>query len=123
MRRSLLPVSTLLLLGAAYVHTQSQPRSVRQIAPGVYTRFGDRDARAFEPVVSLLERLLDDATAAAALRSGLSTRSVAGVTLQAIMFNAFAATISGTPIGPDGNEEAEQLWFLFIHGIGSHGAA
>ena len=45
MRRSLLPVVTLLLLGAAYVQTQSQPRSVRQIAPGVYTRFGDRDAR------------------------------------------------------------------------------
>ena len=45
MRRSLLPVATLLLLGAAYVQTQSQPRSVRQIAPGVYTRFGDRDAR------------------------------------------------------------------------------
>jgi cyclase len=45
MRRSLLPVAALLLLGAAYAHTQSQPRSVRQIAPGVYTRFGDRDAR------------------------------------------------------------------------------
>jgi len=45
MRRSLLPVAALLLLGAAYVQTQSQPRSVRQIAPGVYTRFGDRDAR------------------------------------------------------------------------------
>jgi len=45
MRRSFLPVAALLLLGAAYAHTQSQPRSVRQIAPGVYTRFGDRDAR------------------------------------------------------------------------------
>lgn len=45
MRRSLLPLAALLLLGAAYVQTQSQPRSVRQIAPGVYTRFGDRDAR------------------------------------------------------------------------------
>ena len=45
LRRSLLPLAALLLLGAAYVQTQSQPRSVRQIAPGVYTRFGDRDAR------------------------------------------------------------------------------
>ena len=45
MRRSLLPGVILLLLGAAYAHTQSQPRSVRQIASGVYTRFGDRDAR------------------------------------------------------------------------------
>jgi glyoxylase-like metal-dependent hydrolase (beta-lactamase superfamily II) len=45
MRRAVLPCATLLLLGAAYGHTQSQARSVRQIAPGVYTRFGDRDAR------------------------------------------------------------------------------
>jgi cyclase len=45
MRRSLLPLAALVLLGAAYVHTQSQPRSVRQIAPGVFTRFGDKDAR------------------------------------------------------------------------------
>ena len=45
MRRSLLPLAVLLLLGAAYVHTQGQPRSVSQIAPGVYTRFGDRDTR------------------------------------------------------------------------------
>jgi hypothetical protein len=34
------------LLTAAYAHTlQGQIRSVRQIAPGVFTRFGDRDAR------------------------------------------------------------------------------
>lgn len=45
MRRSLLPVAVLLLIGAAYVHTQNQPRSVRQIAPGVYTRFGDNGVR------------------------------------------------------------------------------
>jgi hypothetical protein len=76
-------------------------------------------SRAFEPVVSLLEQLLDDAAAAGALRPGLSHRAVAGVALQAIMFNAFATTISGTPIGPDGHHEAEQLWFLFIHGIGA----
>jgi cyclase len=44
MRRAL-PCVALLLLGVAYTHTQSQPGSVRQIAPGVYTRFGDRDAR------------------------------------------------------------------------------
>ncbi|HEX6570041.1 MAG TPA: hypothetical protein VF015_12775, partial [Acidimicrobiales bacterium] len=54
-----------------------------------------------------------------AIRSGLPIRSVAGVALQAIMFNAFAATISGTSIGPDGRDEAEQLWTLVIHGIGT----
>jgi hypothetical protein len=71
------------------------------------------------PVVSLFERLLDEAAAAGAIRSGLEHRSVAGVALQAIMFNAFAATISGISIGPDGLDHADQLWNLFIHGIGS----
>jgi hypothetical protein len=46
-------------------------------------------------------------------------RSVAGIALQAIMFNAFAATISGTPIGSDGAGAADELWTLFIHGIGA----
>ena len=45
MRRALLPCAALLLLGAAYAHTQGEVRAVRQIAPGVYTRFGDRDVR------------------------------------------------------------------------------
>ena len=68
-------------------------------------------SRAFVPVVSLFEQLLDDATAAGALRSGPAPPGRwPGSPPQAIMFNAFAATISGTPIGPDGNEEAEQLW-------------
>ena len=99
------------------------PAAMAEFGQRLLTEHPKEASRAFEPVVSLLEQLLDDATAAGALRSGLSTRSVAGVALQAIMFNAFAATISGTPIGPDGHEEAEQLWFLFIHGIGSDGAA
>jgi hypothetical protein len=76
-------------------------------------------ARAFVPVVSLFEGLLDDAAAAGAIRSGMSHRRVAGALLQAIMFNAFAATISGSSIGPDGHEEAEELWDLFVHGIGT----
>lgn len=46
MRRLLLPSAILLLLTAAYVHTpHGQIRSVRQIAPGVVHRFGDRDVR------------------------------------------------------------------------------
>jgi cyclase len=45
MRRALLPCAAVLLLGAAYVHTQAQVRSVRQLAPGVYTRLCDRDVR------------------------------------------------------------------------------
>jgi glyoxylase-like metal-dependent hydrolase (beta-lactamase superfamily II) len=46
MRRLLPPVAVLLFLAAACVHTlQGQARTVRQIAPGIYTRFGDRDLR------------------------------------------------------------------------------
>jgi hypothetical protein len=80
-------------------------------------------SRAFMPVVSLLERLLDDAAAAGAIRPGMDHRSVAGIALQAIMFNAFAATISGTSIGQDGVGAADELWTLFIHGIGAGNGA
>jgi glyoxylase-like metal-dependent hydrolase (beta-lactamase superfamily II) len=44
--RRFLPLFAILLLVAAYVHTShAQSRSVHQIAPGVFTRIGDRDAR------------------------------------------------------------------------------
>jgi cyclase len=46
MRKILPPVILLLLLVAAYAHRlQGQSRSVHQLAPGVFTRLGDRDAR------------------------------------------------------------------------------
>jgi hypothetical protein len=40
---------------------------------------------------------------------------VTGVLLQAIMFNAFAATISG--MRGRAADDAEQLWDLVLHGI------
>jgi hypothetical protein len=69
------------------------------------------------PVVSLFERLLDEAAAAGLIRSDLHRRSIAGIMLQAIMFNAFAATISGSSIRPDGHDAAEELWDVFTRGI------
>ena len=46
MKRWNLPLAALLVLAAAYAHTlHGQVRSVRQIAAGVHTRFGDKDAR------------------------------------------------------------------------------
>src|SRR5690349_20482761 len=46
MRRLLLLPAMLLLLTVAYVRTlHGEVRSVHQIAPGVFTRIGDRDAR------------------------------------------------------------------------------
>jgi AcrR family transcriptional regulator len=95
------------------------PAAMAEFGQKLLTEHPKEASRAFVPVVSLFEQLLDDAAAAGAIRSGLNIRSVAGVALQAIMFNAFAATISGSSIGPDGHEAAEELWYLFIHGIGA----
>ncbi len=74
-------------------------------------------ARAFVPVVSLFEELLDEAAAAGVVRPGLHHRHIAGVMLQAIMFNAFAATISGSSLKPDGHDAAEEMWDFILHGL------
>jgi AcrR family transcriptional regulator len=95
------------------------PAAMAEFGQRLLTEHPREASRAFVPVVSLFEQLLDDAAAAGAIRPGLQHRSVAGVALQAIMFNAFAATISGSSIRPDGHDEAEELWDLFIHGIGA----
>jgi hypothetical protein len=33
------------------------------------------------------------------------------------MFNAFAATISGSSLTAEGNEAADELWDFILHGI------
>ena len=99
------------------------PAAMAEFGQKLLTEHPKEASRAFMPVVSLLERLLDEAAEAGAIRSGMDHRSVAGIALQAIMFNAFAATISGTPIGSDGAGAADELWTLFIHGIGAGNGA
>ncbi len=78
-------------------------------------------ARAFVPIVSLFEEVLEEAAAAGAVRPELRRRSVAGVVLEAIMFNTFSRTISG-PLETDGTDPAEELWDVLLHGIGSASA-
>ena len=95
------------------------PAAMAEFGQQLLTEHPKEASRAFQPVMSLLERLLDEAAAAGALRPGLDTRSVAGVVLQAVMFNAFAATISGTPMTSDGRAAADELWDLVTHGIGA----
>jgi AcrR family transcriptional regulator len=73
--------------------------------------------RAYVPLVSLLEELLDEAAEAGAIRPGLPHRWIAGVLIQAISFNAFAATISGSSVRDRGGDE--DLWDLLVHGIGT----
>ena len=49
------------------------PAAMAEFGQRLLTEHPKEASRAFEPVVSLLERLLDDAAAAGAIRSGLST--------------------------------------------------
>jgi hypothetical protein len=42
-----------------------------------------------------------------------------GVVLEAIMFNAFSATIGGTVEEQEGGNPAEELWEVLLHGIGN----
>jgi len=95
------------------------PIAVAEFAQQLLTAHPKEASRAFVPLVSLFEELLDDAAAAGAIRPDLRHTRIAGVVLQAIMFNAFATTISGTSPRSDGDDGAERLWELLIHGIGT----
>jgi AcrR family transcriptional regulator len=78
-------------------------------------------ALAFAPLVSLFREVLDEAAGAEVIRPGLRHSSIAGMALEAIMFNAFSATIGGTSIRSDGADPAEELWDLMLHGVGTSG--
>ena len=101
---------------------RDEPLALAEFAQQLLTAHPKEASRAFGPIVELLEGVLDDAAAAGVIRSAMSSRRVAGVILQAVMFNAFAATISGTPIEP-GDDAAEELWQLVLHGIGADPSA
>ncbi len=75
-------------------------------------------ARAFMPLVSLVEELIDATAEAGVLRPGLDRRRLGGVLLQVAAFNAFASTISSQPVRTDGADSAEEVWELILHGMG-----
>ncbi|MBA4863526.1 TetR/AcrR family transcriptional regulator [Streptomyces sp. PSKA54] len=87
-----------------------------EFAQQLLTEHPKEAARAFSPMFTLLHRLLDEAAAQGAIRSGLDHRAIAGTMLQAISFNSFAVTISGSPVRSDGSD-AEALWDLVLHGL------
>jgi AcrR family transcriptional regulator len=93
--------------------------ALAEFAQQLLTAHPKEAARAFMPLVSLFEQLLADAAEGGVVRSDLVHRRTAGVVLQAIMFNAFAMTISGAPVRPDGGDAAEELWGLVLRGIGT----
>lgn len=90
------------------------PTAIAEFAQQLLTDHPQEAASAFGPLVELMERLLDDAAAAGALRDGLEHRRIAGVVLQAIMFSAFSSTISGSSMRTGGDGA---LLDLLLHGI------
>src|SRR4051812_22774298 len=73
-------------------------------------------ATAFAPLVQLFGEVLDGAAEAGAVRPGLRSGPVAGIVLEAIMFNAFSAVI-GASSPASTADPAEELWDLVLHGV------
>ena len=90
-----------------------------EFAQQLLTSHPDEASRAFVPLVSLLTELLDEAADAGTIRPGLQHTRIAGVILQAIMFNAFATTISGAAGRQSAEVAAEGLWDVVFDGIGA----
>ena len=87
-----------------------------EFAQQLLTEHPKEASRAYVPLMSLLEELLDDAAAAGRLREGIRHRQIAGIVIQAISFTAFSLTISGTPVR-DGRDAAQEAWDLVFLGI------
>jgi AcrR family transcriptional regulator len=95
----------------------ANPAAMAEFAQQVLTSHPKEAARAFTPLVDLFEELLDDAAAAGAIRPELRHSQIAGVVLQAIMFNAFATTISRSSSRAARDGDGESLWDLLLRGI------
>jgi AcrR family transcriptional regulator len=93
------------------------PPAMAEFAQQLLTQHPKEAARAFGPLVSMFRELLDEASAAGAVRTELPSRRVAGVVLEAVMFNVFAATIGGASTRGDDRDAAEGLWDLLAHGL------
>ena len=81
------------------------------------TAHQDEAARAFVPLVTLLEKVVADAVDAGVVRAGLEYDDVAGFILSTIMFNAtYASTISGLK-AHDPAEAADGMWQFISAGV------
>jgi AcrR family transcriptional regulator len=101
----------------------ARPTTVRaaamvEFAQELLTSHPQESARAFAPLMELLDGLLVAAQAAGELRADLDHRRLAGAILQATMFDAFAVGISDLPPGPD-VEDANTHWDVLLQGIGA----
>jgi AcrR family transcriptional regulator len=93
-----------------------------EFAQQLLTAHPKEASRAFGPIVALLEEVLEQAAEAGVIRPDVHNSRIAGVVLQAIMFNAFATTISGSSVDP-GDDAGDELWGLLLHGIASDPSA
>jgi AcrR family transcriptional regulator len=91
-------------------------RALGEFAQQLLSEHPAEAARAFTPLVGLFGEVLDEAGEAGAIRPGLRDSRIAGTILEATMFNVFASTISGAPVGDD-DTDAEELWQFILHGI------
>jgi AcrR family transcriptional regulator len=76
-------------------------------------------ARAYTPVVTLFDDVIGEAIDAGVVRADVDRSSISGVLVEAISFNIFSSTISGTLGRQDRAEAAEELWRLLFHGLQS----
>jgi AcrR family transcriptional regulator len=75
-------------------------------------------SRAFVPLVTLLEKILEESVGSGVVRPGLEHEDAAGAILSTIMFNAaYAPTISGTTAPRQSDQGADQMWQFVSAGI------
>jgi AcrR family transcriptional regulator len=96
-----------------------RPPLIAESAQQLLTTHPKEAARAFVPLVSLFEELLDEAVAAKAIREDLRRGPTVGVVLEVIMFNAFSSTIGDSSVRSDDHSSAEELWKFVRYGIGN----
>lgn len=101
---------------ARYAEKPQQTRAMAEFAHQLLIHQPTEASQAFRPLISILRGLLADAARAGAIRAELDD-DVAGVILQAIMFNAFVPAIAGTPAIEDTDAAADRLWRLLFQGL------
>ena len=92
--------------------------AMTEFAQQLLTSHPTQAARAFSPLVELFGEVLDAAEEAGTIRPGLRRGPIAGIVLEAIMFNAFSATIAGASLRSASADPAEELWDLIVNGVG-----
>ena len=101
------------------IRNAERPLPVRAVGNFAQQLLYDRPqeaSAAFAPLVALLQQVLQEAADSGVIRSDLDHEQVAGVILQAIMFNAFATTITGSQTD-EVPGRGEMLWELLLNGL------